>query len=82
MEVYHMITAIATPTPDRPDKQTSAKLIPSVAAPIEQCAWCWPLLHPGKPYPEQWSSTICAAHSAWVLLQAAARRRAMRGNAR
>ncbi len=25
-----------------------------VASPVEACAWCWPLLHPGEPYPEQW----------------------------
>lgn len=90
-----MITAIATPTPERPESSQSqagtpettikvqplsAKRIPLVPMPVEQCAWCWYNLYPGKPYPESWSSTICVGHSAWILLQAAARR-AMRGKA-
>ncbi len=45
-----------------------------VASPVEACAWCWPLLHPGEPYPEQWSSTICAGHEQWILERAQARR--------
>lgn len=49
---------------------------PSVVLPIEQCAWCWPHLHPTQPYPAAWSSTICQEHSAWVLAQSAARRAA------
>lgn len=48
--------------------------IPSVASPGEVCAWCWPLLHPGQPYPEHWSSIICAGHDAWFATQRAARR--------
>ncbi len=30
-----------------------------VVTPIESCAWCWPRLHPGVPYPAHWSSTLC-----------------------
>lgn len=26
---------------------------------LEHCAWCWNKRHPGKRYPEEWSSTIC-----------------------
>lgn len=40
-----------------------------IVAPDPQCAWCWPLLHPGQAYPEQWSSTICETHSARMLAQ-------------
>lgn len=47
---------------------------PMVARPDEACAWCWPHVHPGRPYPAEWSSTICQEHSAWVLAQLAARR--------
>jgi len=43
--------------------------IPSVTNPGEACAWCWPLLHPGPPYPEHWSSIICAGHDAWFDVQ-------------
>ncbi len=32
------------------------------------CAWCWKRRHPdGTPYPEQWSSTICADCEAEIL---------------
>lgn len=48
--------------------------IPPVASPVERCAWCWPVLHPGVPYPGQWSSTICAEHSAWILAKHAVMR--------
>jgi len=41
--------------------------IPLSTTPLIDCAWCWPLLHPDLPYPEQWSSTICETHSAWML---------------
>lgn len=51
---------------------------PMVARPIEQCAWCWPHVHPGQPYPEEWSSTMCAEHAAWMLAQSQARRAARR----
>jgi hypothetical protein len=29
-----------------------ASFIPMVPTPIEQCCYCWPLLHPDQPYPE------------------------------
>ncbi len=45
------------------------------AVPVEQCAWCWPELQPGQPYPEQWSSTICARHVAALNRQQAERRK-------
>jgi hypothetical protein len=51
--------------------------IPDVAKPVEQCCYCWHRLHGEKPYPEQWSSTICNAHSHW-LVQRLAEQRAMR----
>ena len=50
--------------------------IPPVMTPVEACAWCWPLLNPGLPYPEQWSSTCCSEHSTWILAQHAAVRAA------
>jgi hypothetical protein len=25
----------------------------------EKCPWCWEMNHPGVPYPEGWSSTVC-----------------------
>lgn len=43
--------------------------IPPVIALDPQCAWCWPIIHPGLPYPESWSSTCCDAHAAWILVQ-------------
>lgn len=48
--------------------------IPPALMPVEECAWCWPLVHPDKPYPEAWSSTVCSEHSAWIIEQARARR--------
>jgi hypothetical protein len=39
--------------------------IPPAHAPLEACAWCWPHLYPGQPYPAHWSSTICPEHDAW-----------------
>ncbi len=58
----------------------SASTIAKTATPIETCAWCWPLLHPGEPYPESWSSTICASHEQWIL-ERAQESRARRANA-
>ncbi len=52
-----------------------AEAIPPVAVPVEQCAWCWPLLHPECSYPEEWSSKICPAHEAWMDQQRARRAR-------
>lgn len=52
--------------------------IPPVVAPIEACCYCWYVLHPTRPYPPEWSSTICAEHSVWVLSQHAAIRAARR----
>ena len=49
--------------------QTRPRQIPPVAVPDEHCAWCWPSLHPGQTYPEQWSSTICEGHSASIQAQ-------------
>lgn len=40
-----------------------------VAAPQEQCAWCWHYIHPDISYPEHWSSTICAQHFSQVVEQ-------------
>jgi hypothetical protein len=48
--------------------------IPLVLAPLEGCAWCWPHLYPGQPYPAHWSSTICPEHDAWFDQQRAIRR--------
>ncbi len=48
--------------------------IPPVLAPLEGCAWCWPHLYPGQPYPAHWSSTICPEHDAWLDQQRAIRR--------
>ena len=53
---------------------TPAAQIAPVASPVEECAWCWPLLHPEQPYPEEWSSAICTAHMAVFERQRAARR--------
>ena len=46
----------------------------TVVQPVEQCCYCWYVLHPTLPYPEQWSSTICTNHENWILDQLAARR--------
>jgi hypothetical protein len=48
--------------------------IPIVMSPQEDCAWCWPILHEGQPYPSEWSSSICQAHETWILAQLATRR--------
>ncbi len=45
-----------------------------VAQPMEQCCYCWYTLHPGVPYPEEWSSTICPGHVTWLLAIAGERR--------
>lgn len=45
--------------------------IPSMAEIREKCAWCWPERHPGEPYPEEWSSTICQECSAHVVAERA-----------
>lgn len=44
----------------------SASILP-VVRPLETCAWCWYLLHPDSPFPEQESSTICAEHADWQM---------------
>jgi hypothetical protein len=46
----------------------------TVVQPVEQCCYCWYLLHPQTPYPEEQSSTICNPHSAWLERQALERR--------
>ena len=48
--------------------------IPVVVQPVEQCCWCWYLLHPGQPYPEKWSSDICPGHISWIEQQVIERR--------
>lgn len=56
----------------------NAPVIPPSSQPLPDCAWCWYAEHPGEPFPEQWSSTICAGHEAWQLARLAesrARRR-------
>lgn len=45
----------------------SLQAIPMAALPDEQCAWCWYALHPGRVYPEAWSSSICSEHVTWAL---------------
>src|SRR5258706_2134457 len=45
-----------------------------VMQPLEECCYCWHLLHTQQSYPEKWSSTICREHSAWIQRQAADRR--------
>ena len=64
---------ILTPQPH----MTPAR-IPPVAAPVEACCYCWYVLHPVRPYPAEWSSTICTEHSAWIRAQHAAIRAARR----
>ncbi len=59
-------------------------LIPGVAVPDERCMCCWYVLHPHMPYPEAWSSTLCAGHVAWYevkRLVRRAKRRQMEGGA-
>ena len=46
----------------------------NVMQPLEECCYCWYLLHPQQSYPEKWSSTICGEHGAWIQRQAAERR--------
>lgn len=46
-----------------------------VTRPVEQCCYCWYVLHPQRPYPEAQSSTICEPHSAWILASLLERRR-------
>lgn len=53
---------------------TDASQIAPVSPLVEQCAWCWPLLYPGQPYPQEWSSTICVEHAAWFERLRAGRR--------
>lgn len=43
--------------------------IPPVLLPVERCCYCWYVLHPTIPYPAAWSSTICDAHTGWILAQ-------------
>ncbi len=50
------------------------ELIPATSAPVEDCCYCWYVLHPCMPFPESWTSTICTDHSAWLLAQLARRR--------
>ncbi len=45
-----------------------AQVLP-VVAPDPQCAWCWPLLNPGRAYPNEWPGTICSAHADLMLAQ-------------
>ncbi len=54
-------------------ERVTTATIPDVAKPVEQCCYCWYKLHGDRPYPEQWSSTICNPHSTW-LVQRLARR--------
>lgn len=49
--------------------------IPAVALPIEECMYCWYVLHPQQSYPEAWSSTCCLGHRTWIETQLLARRR-------
>jgi len=49
-------------------------LIPGVAVPDERCMCCWYVLHPDMPYPDEWSSTLCAGHDAWYEMKRLARR--------
>jgi hypothetical protein len=45
-----------------------------VAQPVEQCCYCWYVLHPQQSYPEAQSSTICEPHSVWILASLSERR--------
>jgi len=56
--------------------------IPAAQAPVERCCYCWYILHPTTPYPEDWSSTICDEHSSWILIQYAHIRSQRRAAAR
>lgn len=58
--------------------QTYFFIYTPVSSPQEQCAWCWPYLHPDRCYPEHWSSTICAQHSLQVIEQRYRRNRMKR----
>lgn len=80
-----METTLATSTADDQSKRgTHAPLpctqpmppgeIPHVHTPLEGCAWCWPHLYPGQPYPAHWSLTICPEHDAWFDQRRIARR--------
>ncbi len=53
--------------------------IPLVILPLTPGTWCWPHLHPGNPYPEQWSSTTCQEHDARFEMHFTARRCAQDG---
>jgi len=55
-------------------EQMQPELIPATSAPVIDCCYCWYVVNPGMPFPESWSSTICADHSAWLLAQLARRR--------
>jgi len=50
--------------------------IPPVMTPVEDCCYCWYVLHPTTSFPEAWSSTCCPDHSTWLLAQHAAIRAA------
>jgi hypothetical protein len=54
---------------DDPTPRGLLREAPTGATPDERCAWCWPLLYPGQAYPNEWSSTICEAHSASIQAQ-------------
>ncbi|GLV55513.1 hypothetical protein KDH_23570 [Dictyobacter sp. S3.2.2.5] len=58
--------------------QTSFYIYGPVTTPQEQCAWCWPYIHPDISYPEHWSSTICAQHFSQVIEQRHRRNRKKR----
>jgi hypothetical protein len=55
--------------------------IPPAANPVEECCYCWYVLHPTLSYPETWSSTVCEEHSLWMLAEHVALR-ARRSGAR
>lgn len=44
----------------------SRRIIPCSLAPVEECVACWQNMHPRKPYPAAWSSTLCDYHAQWT----------------
>ena len=55
--------SIGTPPP------ISARIIPIALHPVERCVCCWKNVHPRKPYPSDWSSTLCDVHREWTMEQ-------------
>lgn len=53
----------------------ASETIPSAEFSMQDCAWCWQAEHPTIPFPEHWSSTICAEHEDWLLARLATRRK-------